>query len=49
MEADRTELHDLASRQPERVKEMAGRWETWAQRANVLPWIWQPPYRAVPK
>lgn len=41
---DRTERHDLAAQQPERVKEMAARWETYAQRANVLPWIWEPAY-----
>ncbi len=38
MEADRTELDDLASRQPERVARMAGEWETWARRTHVLPW-----------
>jgi arylsulfatase A-like enzyme len=40
MEADRTELNNLADQHPERVKEMATRWETWAKRAKVLPWIW---------
>jgi len=38
MEADRTETDDLADRHPERVKRMAGMWQTWARRANVLPW-----------
>jgi arylsulfatase A-like enzyme len=38
MKADRTELHDLAAEQPERVKEMATKWETWAERAHVKPY-----------
>ena len=37
MEADRTELHDLAGAMPEKVKVMAGQWDAWAKRANVLP------------
>lgn len=38
MEADRTELDNLAAGQPERVAQMASQWETWARRAHVLPW-----------
>jgi arylsulfatase len=34
---DRSELHDLAAAQPDRVKKMAADWEAWAKRANVLP------------
>jgi arylsulfatase len=37
MEADRTELHDLAAQQPERVKALSELWDAWAQRAHVLP------------
>lgn len=37
MEADRTEMHDLAGREPARVKEMAAAWQAWAERAHVLP------------
>jgi arylsulfatase A-like enzyme len=37
MEADRTEMHDLASQHPDRVAEMAGLWEKWAQANYVLP------------
>ncbi len=37
LEVDRVELHDLAAAQPERVKEMAARWEAWAVRTQVLP------------
>jgi arylsulfatase len=29
---DRTELHDLAAEQPQRVKEMAAQWEAWSER-----------------
>jgi len=34
---DRTETTDLASREPERVQEMAASWEAWADRAQVNP------------
>jgi arylsulfatase A-like enzyme len=44
MEADRTELHDLAASNPDRVKEMTAEWEAYAKRAKVLPWIWKPAY-----
>ncbi len=44
MEADRTETHNLAAEQPTRVKELAAKWEAWGKRANVLPWMWRPPY-----
>ena len=37
MATDRTEMHNLADKQPEKVKELAARWEAWAARANVLP------------
>ena len=29
MEADRTEVHDLAEQHPERVQQMATQWEEW--------------------
>ena len=35
---DRSELHDLAAQQPERVKSMAAQWDAWAKRVGVLPW-----------
>jgi arylsulfatase len=35
--ADRTEMHDLAKQQPERVKAMADAWQKWAEQSNVLP------------
>ncbi|MHC4168153.1 MAG: arylsulfatase [Planctomycetota bacterium] len=41
MEADRTEMHDLAGRYPEKVAELSGKWERWAQRAKVKPWPWK--------
>jgi hypothetical protein len=37
MESDRTELHDLAAREPERVRELAAKWDAYAARADVLP------------
>ncbi len=38
MEADRTELHDLASTQAERAKSMVAMWDAWAKRIGVQPW-----------
>ena len=38
LEADRTEMSDLAARQPEKVKELTGVWQTWADRSGVKPW-----------
>lgn len=37
MEADRTEMHDLAAEHPEFVSRLAAAWEEWAKRADVLP------------
>ena len=37
MDADRTELHDLAAQQPARVKDMAAQYEAWAERCGVIP------------
>ncbi|MGK0483960.1 MAG: arylsulfatase A-like enzyme [Planctomycetota bacterium] len=36
--ADRTELHDLAAAQPERLGAMIADWERWATRVGVVPW-----------
>jgi arylsulfatase len=38
MEADRTELNDLAARHPEKARELATKWEAWAERVGVKPW-----------
>jgi arylsulfatase len=35
--SDRTELHDLAAKNSDRVQQMAAQWEKWAQRTHVLP------------
>ena len=40
METDRTEMHNLAEKEPERLKAMVTQWEAWAKRAFVLPWPW---------
>ncbi len=37
---DRSELHDIAAQQPERVKKLSAMWEAWAIRANIKPWPW---------
>jgi arylsulfatase len=38
MEADRTELHDLAQAQPERARAMASMYDEWAKKIGVQPW-----------
>jgi arylsulfatase A-like enzyme len=44
MEKDRTEMHDLAAAQPDRVREMTSQWERWAKRTEAIPWPWGKPY-----
>lgn len=38
MEADRTEMHDVAELDPARVQQMAAQYRTWAQRVGVQKW-----------
>ncbi|HOB75825.1 MAG TPA: arylsulfatase [Phycisphaerae bacterium] len=38
LEADRTELNDLADRYPEQVRALAARYEQWAAEVGVVPW-----------
>ena len=38
LEHDRTELHDLAAAYPDVVRDLAARWQAWADRVGVLPW-----------
>jgi arylsulfatase len=38
MVADRTEMNNLASAQPDRVAEMSTAWQAWAERVGVQPW-----------
>jgi arylsulfatase A-like enzyme len=38
IEHDRTELHDLAHEHPDVVRDLAARWQAWADRVGVLPW-----------
>lgn len=35
MDTDRTEMHDLSSKEPERLRKMIGRWESWAKSVGV--------------
>ncbi len=45
METDRTEMHDLAAKEPGKAAELAAKWDAWARRADVLPlgaWHEQP-------
>jgi arylsulfatase len=36
--ADRTEMNNLAASDPDRVKRMAAKYQSWAARCGVLPW-----------
>ncbi|MEC9094216.1 MAG: arylsulfatase [Planctomycetota bacterium] len=45
MEKDRTELQDLASQHPEKLKELVAKWQSWANRVGVQPW----PFKNKPK
>ncbi len=49
LKADRTELHDMASGYPDKVKELSDAWNQWAQRAFVLPSPLVDKSRALPK
>lgn len=40
IDADRTEMHDLAAKYPERATAMARQFEAWAVEAFVKPWPW---------
>jgi len=37
VEADRTELNNLAASHPDKVKEMSGLYDAWAERCHVVP------------
>lgn len=39
MQSDRTERVDLAAAHPERVRELADQWQTWASRCGVWDWV----------
>ena len=36
--ADRTELHDLAKSNAAKVTELSAKWEAWAKRCGVVAW-----------
>ena len=38
IDADRTEMHDLAAKNADKVQELKTLWEAWAQRCGVQPW-----------
>ncbi|MEO2037961.1 MAG: hypothetical protein ABGW90_04560, partial [Martelella sp.] len=37
MDADRSELNDLADQHPDRVRDMAAMYDAWAARCGVIP------------
>jgi arylsulfatase len=42
---DRTEGTDLVASEPEKLNELVRKWEAYAKRTNVLPWVWTPAYK----
>jgi arylsulfatase A-like enzyme len=59
-DTDRSEMHDLSAEEPEVVKDLLAKYETWALRVGVRPWVsWEeartpkpgyvPPKRDYPK
>ena len=38
LDADRTELHNVAPQHPERVQELSAKHDAWAARVGVVPW-----------
>ena len=45
MEADRSEMHNLAAAYQDRVHRLANAWDQWARQNQVVPCIWDPPYK----
>jgi len=45
LEADRTELNDLAQKYPQRVEQLKAMYESWAARCGVQPWPVKKPGR----
>lgn len=39
---DRSEMQDLASREPARTADMVATWKRWAERTHATPWPWKP-------
>ena len=39
MKADRTETHDLAKQNPQKVQELAALYQTWAKRTGIKNWV----------
>ena len=38
MKTDRVEMTDLSKEHPERTLKLKAMWQTYAERANVIPW-----------
>jgi hypothetical protein len=38
IDADRTELHDIAAVHGDRARDLSASWDVWASNAGVLPW-----------
>ncbi len=47
IEADRTEMANVASANPAKLRELVAQWEAWAERAHVIPWPHQPAYSPI--
>jgi arylsulfatase len=42
-------MHDLAATHLDIAADLQAKWEAYAKRARVLPWIWKPPYGEDPR
>jgi arylsulfatase len=49
IEADRTEMHDLAAQNPQKVQELKALHESWAKRCGVQPWPLKKPEQQQPQ
>jgi arylsulfatase A-like enzyme len=45
IDADRSELRNLAASEPRRLQAMIRQWEQWARRTQAIPWMWTPQYQ----
>ncbi|MEM9942068.1 MAG: arylsulfatase [Planctomycetota bacterium] len=42
METDRTELNDLSQENPELLRDLVAKWQSWADRVGVIQWPFEP-------
>ena len=45
IDADRSEIHNLAGKHPKRLADMIAQWESMARDADMIPWPWKGAYK----